>query len=115
MKWNPFKKGAPSTQPVEDDDDCEFCRSPWWFVTPCKVIVTQCVARQIDLIDVADALQRHLRCDWGVVETGQWKANDSALSKSGRLLSMYQDRCGHKFWIITDLGRNLTEVFTDPF
>lgn len=60
--------------------------------------------------DVQHALMRHLRSDWGDVGTKDWEENELSLREGFRLLSVYRDRAGVKFWIITEADRSSTTV-----
>jgi hypothetical protein len=55
-------------------------------------------------------LRRHARGDWGELCREDWEANERALFGNGRLLSVYHDRAGQKFYIITEYDRSLTTV-----
>ena len=61
-------------------------------------------------LDVLSALSRHNAHDWGDVCEEDRQANDRALAHGGRLFSVYHDRAGVKFWIITEADRSLTTV-----
>ncbi|MBX3119695.1 MAG: hypothetical protein KF784_11565 [Fimbriimonadaceae bacterium] len=65
---------------------------------------------QLEWIEVLRALNRHALCDWGEVDDDDRKANDRALQHGSRLLSVYRDGCGTKFWIITEADRSATTV-----
>ncbi len=60
--------------------------------------------------DMTFALARHRRGDWGDVCTDDRTANEQALASGGRLFSVYHDRNGTKFWIITEADRSSTTV-----
>ena len=60
--------------------------------------------------DVSLALERHGACDWGDVSPEDSDANDSALWGGGRLVSVYHDRYGLKFYIITEADRQRTTI-----
>jgi len=55
-------------------------------------------------------LGRHATCDWGDCCPKDWEDNDFALDNDQRLFSVYQDRFGVKFWIITKWDRSVTTV-----
>jgi len=56
------------------------------------------------------ALQRHARCDWGDCCEEDLAENEFALDKYLRLFSVYHDRNGTKFWIITEANREVTTL-----
>ena len=60
--------------------------------------------------DILDGIDRHIRCDWGDVSSGDWAENDWSLEHNERILSSYKDRLGVKFWIITERDRSATTV-----
>lgn len=60
--------------------------------------------------DVLIALRRHSLGDWGDCGAEDWAENDVSLKEGGRLLSVYQDRLGTKFWVITESTRHYTTV-----
>jgi len=60
--------------------------------------------------DVREALARHARGDWGDCGKEDAAENEFALGKHLRLFSVYQDRTGQKFWIITEADRSATTI-----
>jgi hypothetical protein len=60
--------------------------------------------------DVLLALVRHGDCDWGDCSSEDAKENDFSVDKHLRILSVYHDRNGVKFWIITEADRSSTMV-----
>ncbi len=60
--------------------------------------------------DVRAALRRHARGDWGEVCQDDWAENETSLGQGFRLLSVYRDRDGQKFWIITEADRSATTI-----
>lgn len=67
-------------------------------------------AQKLNMEDVLIALRRHHNGDWGEVCAEDKEANETALQTGGRLLSVYHDRKGLKYWIITEADRNTTTV-----
>jgi hypothetical protein len=55
-------------------------------------------------------LQRHQRCDWGVVDKEDWESNDWSLENDERILSAYRLANGVKVWIITESDRSTTTI-----
>lgn len=55
-------------------------------------------------------LRRHARGDWGELCREDWEANERALFENGRLFSVYHDRSGQKFYIITEHDRSITTI-----
>jgi hypothetical protein len=64
----------------------------------------------IDEQNLSDALVRHSRGNWGDVCAEDHAANEKALHDGGRIFSIYRDRNGTKFWIITEADRRSTTV-----
>lgn len=60
--------------------------------------------------DVVSSLHRHEQLDWGDVGAEDWKTNNHALNHGYRILSVYHDRLGVKFWIITEADRSVTTI-----
>lgn len=48
--------------------------------------------------------------DWGKVCPEDWQSNQDALVNGERILSVYEDRTGREFWIITEACRSATTV-----
>jgi hypothetical protein len=72
--------------------------------------VTAAVERTLDPADVAQALARHAQGDWGDVGEEDRTENELSLAEGYRLFSVYHDRRGVKFWIITERDRSATTV-----
>ncbi len=78
--------------------------------------VTAAVDRTLDPADIQAALVRHARGDWGDVCEDDRKENELSLVGGFRLFSVYHDRNGVKFWIITERDRSVTTVlFPDDY
>ncbi len=60
--------------------------------------------------DRLNALVRHSQGDWGECSPDDWQANEEALETGSRLFSVYRDRTGTKFWIITEADRSITTI-----
>jgi len=72
--------------------------------------VTGAALHVLNLEDVYAALRRHESGDWGEVCKEDWQENEYSLDKHLRLLSVYRDRNGRRFWIITEADRSATTV-----
>ncbi len=55
-------------------------------------------------------LTRHLRGDWGDLDTHDWKENEYSLQRGFRLLSAYALNDGTKIWVITEADRSATTI-----
>jgi hypothetical protein len=60
--------------------------------------------------DMETALARHAAGDWGECGREDWRENELSLKEGFRLFSVYSDRNGVKFWIITEADRSATTV-----
>ena len=52
--------------------------------------------------DASFFLDRHVRGDWGEVDSEDWQANDQALKDGSRLVSAYTTLKNKRLWIITE-------------
>ena len=75
-----------------------------------RIVMTESATQTLSHNDIATALLRHARGDWGDVCAEDRDANESALWEASRLHSVYHDRKGVKFWIVTEANRNTTTV-----
>jgi hypothetical protein len=75
-----------------------------------RIVMAESASQTLLLHDIATALLRHTRGDWGDVCAEDREANESALWDGLRLFSVYHDRKGVKFWIMTEADRNTTTV-----
>ena len=62
---------------------------------------------EIPLTEIASALLRHLRGDWGREVRGD---NDRALESGDELGAEYRSLRGIRFWIVTEADRSMTRV-----
>jgi hypothetical protein len=61
--------------------------------------------------DIAQALARHGRGDWGELCPQDRQANEDALETGGRLLSVYRARgSGERVYVITEADRSATTL-----
>jgi hypothetical protein len=75
-----------------------------------RIVMTESATQTLLHNDIATALLRHARGDWGDVCAEDRDANESGLWNGTRLFSVYHDRKDVKFWIITEADRNTTTV-----
>jgi hypothetical protein len=75
-----------------------------------RIVMAESVSQTLSLHDIATALLRHAQGDWGDACVEDRDANESALWEASRLHSVYHDRKGVRFWIITEADRNTTTV-----
>ena len=60
--------------------------------------------------DLSRSLQRHAQGDWGDCGEEDRQENELSLQEGFRLFSVYHDRKGTKFWIITEADRSSTTI-----
>ena len=75
-----------------------------------QLLITSTAQDALHHEDVLIALSRHIQGDWGDVGQEDWEENEFSLDKYLRLFSVYHDRAGTKFWIITEASREATTV-----
>jgi hypothetical protein len=75
-----------------------------------SVFITPAANARLDSYDVALAVTRHYLGDWGELDPDDREANELALHEGSRLLSVYHDRHGTAFWVITEADRSATTV-----
>ena len=75
-----------------------------------QIVATPGALESIPAEDIADALGRHQRGDWGGVCEDDRKENEFSLGKHLRLFSVYHAEEGTKFWIITEADRSATTI-----
>ena len=75
-----------------------------------RVYATMNAMASLEAEDVVNCLVRHLSGDWGEVDEHDQMANDLALDCCHRILSVYTDRHGVRFWIITEADRSRTTI-----
>jgi hypothetical protein len=74
-----------------------------------EIVMTRGAAAALTCGDISEALDRHLRGDWGELDLHDWELNQAAL-KDGvdRLFSVYKSEAGTKFYLITEWDRSVT-------
>ena len=72
--------------------------------------ITPRLAEVVEYDDLQLALKRHANCDWGDCDPEDCEQNDHAVAEGGRIVSVYHDRNGTKFWIITEADRSVTTI-----
>jgi hypothetical protein len=75
-----------------------------------QLVITTAASEALSPEDVAHALARHSRGDWGDVVEDDRTANQEAIGNGIRLFSVYHDRHGVGFWVITEADRSATTV-----
>jgi len=75
-----------------------------------QTVITPTALSTLNPIDVLESMNRHVAGDWGAASEEDRQENEFALDKTLRLFSVYHDRNGTKFWIITEADRSVTTV-----
>lgn len=75
-----------------------------------RTLITPGALEALSPTSIHTALARHVSGDWGDVCTDDARANERALVEGTRLLSVYRDGSGTKFWIITEADRSATTI-----
>lgn len=75
-----------------------------------ELCATAHVLAAVSSVDIAEAVSRHRRGDWGDLSKPDKQANNDALKNGTRLLSTYKARNGTVFWIITEADRSATTI-----
>ena len=74
------------------------------------IVATPNALSKIPNDEILNALSRHVRGDWGILDVEDREANENSLLKGGRLVSRYFTSQNIKFWIITEWDRKITTV-----
>jgi len=64
----------------------------------------------LDGLEMAEALRRHAFGDWGHASPEDALANDQALTDEARIISIYEDCRGTRFWVVTEADRSATTI-----
>ena len=75
-----------------------------------RIVITRNALDRLHPEDLSPSLCRHARGDWGECCVQDIAENDLSLREGFRLLSVYEDRNGEKFWIITEADRSVTSI-----
>lgn len=87
----------------------EISKSPGRFPLG-QVVITRNALESLHPGDVQTALRRHAAGDWGECGPHDAQANEDGLKHDDRLLSVYHDGGGRKFWIITEWDRSVSTI-----
>jgi hypothetical protein len=75
-----------------------------------ELVATAAAMAALTQADIQTAIRRHLSGDWGDLDKEDVTANETALEKGRRLLSVYYGANKTKFYVITEWDRSLTTV-----
>lgn len=75
-----------------------------------RIVATPNAVATLNPKAIMVAIHRHISGDWGEVDAHDRAANEAALRHGGRLLSVYRDSGGIRFYIVTEADRSVTTV-----
>jgi hypothetical protein len=75
-----------------------------------QLFMTPNAMRTLHPEDAFASLTRHGQCDWGDCCKEDSDENNFSRDKYLRIFSVYHDRNGTKFWIITEADRSITTI-----
>ena len=75
-----------------------------------RLLTTPNALGRVNQEDALRCLGRHVTGDWGDVDERDHAENEFALGRVLRIFSVYHDRHGTKFWIITEADRSATTI-----
>lgn len=75
-----------------------------------RLLITPNAQQRLNPDDVHNCIDRHAAGDWGECGAADREENDRSLQRQRRILSVYRDRRGTKFWVITEADRSATTV-----
>lgn len=75
-----------------------------------RLLITPGARQRLNPDDVHACIERHAAGDWGECSPVDREENEYSLTRHLRLLSVYRDRDGTKFWVITEADRSATTV-----
>lgn len=78
--------------------------------SPGKVVATSRAISELMPGEILYALARHARGNWGDVDEEDRRFNDLAVRENLRIHSVYHNRNGKEFWVITECDRSVTTV-----
>ena len=77
---------------------------------PGQIVATKSAMASLSNEDMIAALVRHLAGDWGELSEADKYENEQSLKYGQRLMSVYANTQGVKFWIITECDRSVTTI-----
>ncbi|TWT44353.1 hypothetical protein RAS1_07670 [Phycisphaerae bacterium RAS1] len=75
-----------------------------------RTVITPAAQEALNADDVQTSLGRHASGDWGDTHPQDALANDVAMVRGDRLLSVFHDRARTAFWVVTEANRSVTTV-----
>lgn len=75
-----------------------------------RTVITPSARDTLHPEDALRSLRRHVAGDWGDCTPEDWAENNLAIDQYLRIFSVYHDRDGVKFWVITEADRSATTI-----
>lgn len=77
-----------------------------------RIVVTDGAVKEIYPVDLLKGILRHVKGDWGDLNDDPRlvQARSEALLTGGSVSSVFTDRNGEKFWVLTGASRAETRV-----
>lgn len=75
-----------------------------------QTVITPGALDSLNPTDLLRCMKRHSTGDWGECGQEDWQENELSLKEGFRILSVFHDRDGTKFWIITEADRSATTI-----
>lgn len=75
-----------------------------------QTVATPGALDAVTMEEIAQALTRHERGDWGDAPASDREENELSLVHGFRLMSVYRSAGGEVFWVITEADRSSTCV-----
>ena len=77
-----------------------------------QIMIAPKAQELLDRREIAHALRRHARGDWGEVRVQDAAANELALEEGRCVTSFYRDAADRQFCVLTDARHSMTLVLT---
>ena len=75
-----------------------------------QIVATAGAQELLSYEDLLTAVSRHVRGDWGELDSEDTEVNERALKEGTRLFSAYHSSLGVRFYVITEWDRSVTTV-----
>ncbi len=75
-----------------------------------RVVATANAVATLDDASIREGLRKHAAGEWGELNLHDLAVNEAALRDGDRLVSVYNDAKGTRFYIITEWDRSVTTI-----
>lgn len=115
VNWNEIAaswldESCPETAESEPVDETPTAPAAEPLFSRGRTVVTPAALDAIPDEEIALAIARHERGDWGLISEHDRAENERSLQEGFRLLSVYESADGVRYWIITEADRSVTTV-----